>query len=898
MSIMKTAAELNIRLTPGVIAPEWTQGRVNEFHGGPETLLRWLETQSGLPSPPVRTADRITEYASALDTVTDSVISTSMQSDRWATASDLLARRDELLLGGWDETASETLPVLVQDLARAATGRGLVCSCEATRLLRVLEALQSGQTLPPHRCVLHDAPDLWPPLWRRILAVLTVIDPPAPSPHAVSGTALHAAQALILAGTSTHIRQDATFRHVHTRSDTAAIDFTAALLASSPQQLPGTVICCEDDSLALRLDASLSRLGLPTTGASAWSHTHPVLQILPLSLGLCRDPVEPEILLSFLTLPLSPLPRDVASKLTDALTCEPGLGSSEWERTVDRLCDSSRDPDGSLRERLDTWLLCDRFPAGVGLPVSLVRTRCTLVAQWASARASAISKAETSSPALIDALQIAASQAALFAHLAESQDTALTEPQLSRLLEESFARGVSTHPCPESEGGPIRVHSLSEIHGDCDRLIWLGLSTTDAIRCRWSAHQVRELQLAGIEIDDGSRQLSCLRSAEARGYSFVKKSFLAVGLPQDYQQRWHPLWLAICQLLPDDDIAHPHVLEDLIAAGNTEPLAPFTFDWQDSDLQLPQPSRPLWDIPAELLRDRQTVSATSLQDRLACPLKWTLTYQAQLRPGRIAELPGDFQLKGTFCHSILERVFGDGGPLPAVESAVAAVATAFDERLPLDAAPLAAPDKYFERQRLRSELENATRVLVETLAAGGYRIAGVEVELNGEAFGKSLRGWIDCLATRDDGAEAVIDFKYGGRSKYLSLIEDGQAVQLATYACGRATHTGRFPAVAYLVLADGLLYTPSESPVCGAPQRAVIPAPSIQTVWNRFADAIDRADGWLTSDEPVPARPLQDPARWPDGATLVLDPTLKPDNLQAVCRYCSFPDICGLREIT
>ncbi|MFP6765065.1 MAG: PD-(D/E)XK nuclease family protein, partial [Planctomycetaceae bacterium] len=312
----------------------------------------------------------------------------------------------------------------------------------------------------------------------------------------------------------------------------------------------------------------------------------------------------------------------------------------------------------------------------------------------------------------------------------------------------------------------------------------------------------------------------------------------------------------------------------------------------------PQKPRPLWDIPAELLRDRETVSATSLQDRLSCPLKWTLTYQAILRPGHIAELPGDFQLRGSFCHSVLEHVFATGGDLPAVADAVAAVAATFDRRLPLDAAPLAQPDKYFECQRLRSELENATRVLVGTLASGGYRITGIEVELTGEAFGKSLNGWIDCLAERSDGAEAIIDFKYGGRSRYHSLIEDGKAVQLATYAYGRATASGRFPAVAYLVLADGLLYTPSAGPVQGDGHRAVINAPAIQSVWQQFSDAIDKADDWLTSDDPVPARPLQDSVHWPDGATIVLDAKLKDNQLQAVCRYCNFKNICGIQETT
>jgi len=484
----------------------------------------------------------------------------------------------------------------------------------------------------------------------------------------------------------------------------------------------------------------------------------------------------------------------------------------------------------------------------------------------------------------------------LLGELAESQGTALSEPQLARLLEEALANGVETTACIEAEGGPIRVRSLCEIDGPFDRLIWLGLGTADATGCRWSTDQLRELRKAGIDVDDGSKVLSSLRLAEARGYCYVKEAFLAVLLPQDLGKRWHPLWLAIRALLPEKDIEQPPVFEDLVADKNVNSLAPFTFECRDADIEPPQKPRPLWDIPADLLCDRQTVSATELQDRLGCPLKWTLNYQARLRPSAIAELPGDFQLKGTFCHNILERAFREGGDLPAVDDAVARVTAAFDERLPLDAAPLAQPDKYFERQRLRSELENATRVLVGTLASGGYRIVGIEVELSGEAFGKSLNGWIDCVAERNDGDEAIIDFKYGGRSKYHSLIEDGKAVQLATYAYGRSTASGTFPAVAYLVLSDGLLYTPSGSPVHGDGNRSLINAPAIKTVWQQFSDAIDKADDWLTSDAPVPARPLQDSSQWPSGATIVLEANRNAVTVQEVCKYCNYKRICGIQE--
>ena len=895
---MITEAQLTIRLTPGTICPDWRRGGVNEMRGGPETLLTWLETQLGLPVAPIHKADRITEYAAALDTVSDSAITASLAADRWATASELLARRDELLLAGWDETDSESVPEVVRDLARAVDGRAMTFPGEARRLQRVLDALQIGQVLPPHRCVLQDAVGQWPPAWRKVLAELTIVAPADFRSQAVAGSALHAAQTVVRGETVAGIEQDSTFRYVHTRSESAAVEFVVAVLVSAPERLSSTVICCEDDDLAMRLDACLNRVGLPTTGASAWSRAHPVLQVLPLSLALCWEPVDPQALLDFLALPILPLPRQAASRLANALTQEPGLGSSAWEQAVDELCNDENDPDGKLRERLDAWIHCERTLRGTDIPSRVVRTRAARIARWASGRASLLAKDDAANPELIRALQIAAGQASLFGELAESQGTSLSEPQLARLLEEALANGVETNSYSEAEGGPIRVRSLAEIDGSCDQLIWLGLGTGDVAGSRWSTNQLRELRNAGMDIDDGSKALSALRSAEVRGFNFTREAFLAVLLPQDLDKRWHPIWLAIRELLPPQDIEQPLVFEDLVAAGATTALSPFTFECQDADIQPPQPVRPLWDIPHELLSDRETVSATELQDRLACPLKWTLSYQAKLRPGQIAELPADFQLKGTFCHSVLERVFGGGGDLPTVENAVAAVAKTFAERLPLDAAPLAQPDKYFERQRLRSELENATRVLVGALKSGGYRIVGIEVELSGHAFGKPLNGWIDCVAERESGDEAVIDFKYGGRAKYHSLIEEGKAVQLATYAYGRSTVRGRFPGVAYLVLSDGLLYTPSESPVDGDSNRAVINAPAIETVWQQFSTAIDNADTWLTSDYPIPARPLQEPSQWPAGATLVLEPNLKADQSQAVCRYCNFKSICAIQETT
>lgn len=890
-------SQLFIRLTPGLLRPTVGYSEINVFRGGPETLLRWLEMQLGLPTLDSHNADHVLEYANALDKVKDSAISDSIETDRWATATELLSRRDELLLSGWNHEDSELLPCLVRDLAHAAKNGSFLLLSIADRLKRVLSALDAGQLLPAHECILTQELKAWPASWRNVLSRLTTAAAELIPPAARKGSALHTAQTVLRGSELQRIEPDSSFRHVQTLSQTAAVEFVAAALANSPEELSSTVVVCEDDCLALRLDACLHRMGLPTTGASAFSKAHPVLQVLPLSLTLCREPVDPQSLLDFLLLPVSPISRRAAKSLAGSLAEEPGLGSRKWEEAMEELCSDENDPEGKLRERLDCWLFCKRVPAGANIPKELIRSRCALVAQWATGRALAMAKEERPNLPLIQALQIATGQASLLGKLAECLGSELSEPQLARLLEEALANGVETTGFAEAEGGPVRVRSLAEIDQPCRRLIWLGLGTGNAAACRWSADQVQALRVAGVDLDDGSKALSALRSAEASGLCHVQNAVLTVLLPQDIERRWHPIWLAIRELLSDQEKENPCVLENLINADDLACLSPFACNTQVTDVEPPQKQRPLWDIPKELIHDRETVSASELQDRLACPLKWVLNYQARLRSSPIARLPDDFQLKGTFCHSVFERVFKDGGDLPSAEDAVTQVLDVFDQRLSLDAAPLAQPDRYLERQKLRKELANATSVLMKTLASGGYRIKGIEVEISGEAFGKALTGSIDCLAEQKNGREAVIDFKYGGRTKYQDLIKNGKAVQLATYAYGRSTSVNSFPAVAYLILSDGLLFTPSGSPIDGDLNRFEVDGIGIQDVWDQFAAAIQNGDDWLTGDDQVPARPLLEAEYWPNGAELVLEANLKPDAVQAVCKYCDYQHLCGLKEL-
>lgn len=890
-------ARLLIRLTPGPLRPKLGVSTLNELRGGPETLLRWLETQLGLTVRENHRASCVTEYATALDSITNSVISKSMANDRWATASDLLSRRDELQLSGWNQSDLDGLPDVVREMARAVNGRTLVFPSVSDRISKVIGALEDGQQLPVHVCVLADSVDRWPNRWQVVFSKLnleTFADVP---PAAAEGTALRTAQSVVRGAKAAKIEPDLSLRYIQTLSQTAAVEFIAATLAHKRDQVERVVILCEDDQLAMQLDACLLRYRLPTMGASACSPAHPVLQVLPLSLALCWQPVDPQCLLDFLTLPVGPIPRRAATALANALTVEPGLGSSEWQACFETLCSAENDPDETLRERLNEWLFCTRVNQNSTISTQLVRDRCASVSKWATGLAIAMEAEEDPQLLLIHALRVAAGQATLLGELAQSQGAEMSEPQLSRLIEEALSTGVEAVGAIAAAGGPIRVRSLSEIVDPCYRMIWLGLGTGDASACRWSTDQLQAFRTLGIDVDDGTNSLTSLRTAEARGLCLVEDSLLAILLPQDMEKRWHPVWLAIRTILEPQALEHTLVLENLIERDLVSSLEPFTFLTESADVESPQPIRPIWSVDPALLSDRDTVSATELEDRLACPLKWVFRHRANLRPSSIAQLPDDYRLKGSFCHKILEYALSDGGELPPVEEAVVKVERLFDERLELDAAPLAQSDKYRDRQSLRRELSHATRVLIGTLASGGYRVKGIEVEVQGEAFGKPLAGSIDCLIQQVDGSEGIIDFKYGGK-KYERMIADGKAVQLATYAYSRSIETGRFPAVAYLVLADGLLFTPSGGPINGDSSRTVVDGPGIREVWERFQTAIADAEEWLTTDGQIPARPLQGSDDWPAGATIVLEPNPKPNEVQSACKYCDYQHLCGLRQLT
>lgn len=888
--------QIEVSLSWGPIPPDPGSVALGEARGGRETLLVWLETQLGLLHPAIPHSTRVVRYAARLQETPRPTYRQSLSADLWGTAKSLLGRRDELRLLGWTGNDAKNLPALVRDLSYLEHGGEGLPPGEPERLAAISAALTNGQVLPSHEVILREPADAWPKSWRPVLDRLTVrVLGEKLAPAAPAKSALRAVQEGLADGDIQAVKADKSLVWWRALGTVTAAEAVASSLATLGSKAGRTVVLCEDPSVAEVLDDALVARGLPSIGAVSATQAHPVLQVLPLSLGLLWEPADPERVLDFLMLPVGPISKTWARALADALAERPGIGGPVWNAAVEALAAQAPEKAAESTQRLRAWLLSPQARRGQPLTQEAVAQRCSQVAQWALGRAATASR---DAGGLEEALAVLASQAGALAALAKAYPQPITEAQLQRLIASVQEGGTFARERAAAAGGARWIRSLAELQEPCDRLIWFGVHSENTPAVSWSAEEARQLLDAGIDVDFEPRRHALKRDAERAGLMRVAHTLLAIELAGAAATPDHPVWLAAKAALGRQK---PVLLEELIAEGRVE--GPWPLLSEARTILRPRPHPPVWRVDPKLLSDRDTTSAAELETRLGCPLKWTFEYAADLRASPIAELPSGFLLRGNLSHDVLEEVFSDPRPKSA-EAASRKATQAFDRRVATEAAALAKPHAAGPRLALRGQIETAARAFFDVLKRGRYEVVGFELTPKAELFSRRFTGRLDCVLAGADGSSALLDLKYAGR-KYRDLLEEGAAIQLCVYVAAlaqdRTKGKTRDVAAGYFIVDRARLWTPKTGGLAGTRNDESLPdAPHLADVWDRFAAALKAAEGWLASGE-IPARPLQEPGTWPEGAALALRPVKKTmysgfEGL-SLCQYCAYPRLCGLEPV-
>jgi ATP-dependent helicase/nuclease subunit B len=770
---------------------------------GAAGLLRRLRTMLGLPPADAHPGERTAAYLRVLQSLDDGTRSYSraLAADPLGTAAYVLELRDALRAAGWAGGELDGSARLRNIAAAEAELPDGVRTGRADGFHQVLDALAAAVVLPCPLVIQLAEPDYhFDFVTRAVLGRIAelgaeVIQPPADEPHADGTSDLGRLQRALMGGPAEALVGDGTVVVLDAETPLEA----AELLASwwrDHRRPDATWIVPRDADL---LDTAMHRYDLPRVGGTATRAAPPTLQVLPLRLALAFTPQDPMAAMELLTLPCAPLPWRLRRDLQHALSNMPAVWSEKWLKAVEKHPDHA--------DQVAAWFA--GTPTGSdGIRRADVVEICRHVADWARARGAAESP---EAAAYHDAAAVADRLARMVAGI--PGDGGVTRLLLEQL---HAAAQVGGQRQQGGEAGcPAVAATPAAAVGRYDHLVWWGwVGDESPASIHWTHGERAALDGAGLDVaPPGTRQAQSaalwLRAVLQASERVVLVRWRLEGSAAVGE---HPLADRLAACLGADWSAHCIVDAAAIRAGESGALAhwlPATVPVAPSPAVAPVA---LWRVPAGTLEAQHTLSPSSIERRIACPLQWTLKSVAELRaeaPG----LPSDPITAGNTAHAVLGNLLLDRGAAELDALADDACrehwGAEFDRVVAATAATLLMPGKEGDRARLRETVISAGAALARILARSGLRVIAAEKPVSGTFAGQAYAGRLDLLL-EGDGRHAIIDMKLSRDGDHATSVEKGRALQLALYAhAGR--DAGAYPPTAYFIVSKQRLLTTSDA---------------------------------------------------------------------------------------
>ena len=784
------------------------------FMGG-HKLLGFLEQHCGLSRPVNLDFLRTEQFRQILmahlaqDDDATPFYAEAFNADSLATAEALLARRDELKLAAWDFAPSVDMPkrlrtfaeieVLLQNSENTALSAGF--ADRFTQVLRVLEQRQ----IPLERLFINEPLDKLPEHWQRLFNILiqkgiSVLNITSASVSSVD-TALSVFQRFLKNDISREAanalaKADGSICILRCKRESTAAEYLARVFRLNPTFRP--VLLLPDKSRAL--DNALVQEGLPSLGMLSASLARPSLQILKLVSAFLWQPVDPYKVLEFVSLPQKPLDNDLAYRIGEVMSSNPGLKSDRWNATVFRYLaemDEAAEGDESkknkarrIREQYNFWFERRRYPQGTPAPRADVIDIYSHIADWAFKQYE-----ETPLPSLLT-LQNQAQRIVQLLRLLPAQEANLTPLQLERVVRTVYE--AAPIKFREEEAGHLPyIHQLSAFAQSTDELLWWNFnnaSERDPGFPRWYKVELDTLKAVNVKLDtpeDENKRLLWQRRQAILHCS--KQLFLVMpDTVNGMELPAHPLFGDLTAFLDEKLLEKSTLdLDELIQLNKVElqnysvrigglalpeslTLAP---------MQLGQPKPYIKMSQQDRLAAREQESYTSLESLFYYPYKWVFQHKIALRKSSILSVAKESTLMGNLAHRMFEFLFKD--KQNTVWNKAQTEVWIDNNIFPLlerEGATLLLYGQEPVRLSFIKQLKKAAWALLNTIQSSGWTVIGTEVPINGTFMGLKINGFADLVLVNEDGEKAIVDLKWSGGSRYRELIKNQQDLQLVMYA--------------------------------------------------------------------------------------------------------------------
>lgn len=790
---------------------------------GPKGLVLFLESRFGLTG---HSSDneylRIEQYRQALilflQNRPEAFFLDSFQADQFATAQELLKRRDELKLAGWFFSASSgTLPERLQCISDIeAIIQAKDYSFEAgfaDRFCDLIHALNHFEN-PVQQLHLIEPPSILPFYLIRLIDQLkdkkTTIIPPSSYPENQKMNDLSAFQHhLHTNAEKKDIRADGSLIILKAKRETDLAQFCAKLIAKNEKFRPTALLT----SNSRIIDNAFVQEGLPSLGTLSPSLARPSLQVLKLITVFLWNPIDPFKILEFVSLAIKPLEDELANRIAMQIAQRPGIKSDAWRATISAYFDemsgqAAQDESIDLNEirfQYQFWFERQRYDSQKKAVKEDVIDIFNYLHTWAHRL---FEKAESENTSLL----VLAEQARRIKELLE----ALPEKQLTKLELERIVRTIY-------EPSPIQFHPTERHHipfvnapnaivGAIDQLLWWSFTQAEADHffSRWYQKERAYLEASNIRLS-------------------MPKDENAIQL----WERKHPILFTKEQLILcvpsiiDGSEAHPHPLmgdleanfkqlEDIIV--DIDKGSNLTFLAQH--FQLPQKQqvehvilgkpKPFIQIQSgEHLKGREEETISSLESLFYYPYQWVFRHKINLKKSSILEVVKDNALIGNLAHRFFERLLVkkiEDMDQTAIYHWVDQEANRLLER---EGAVLLMYGREPQKINFLNKIKYAAWSLVNAIRKNGWKVAGTEVKLKGKFQDTPINGRADLVLKREDEF-AVIDLKWRGDRRRIEIIKNEEDLQLVFYS-KLLNHDHSWAHTAYFIIEKGKIIARNEA---------------------------------------------------------------------------------------
>lgn len=756
---------------------------------GPNGLLQWLEFFYGLAGHKNNNEYlRIEQYRQAirvfLQHTPSAFFSRSFHVDQFATAANLLDRRDELLLAGWDFLPASNAPERLRSIAAIEQIRSASEQVWpegfADRFL-TLEQKINLRSSPLQQISFVEPINLIPLHWKRLFEKLRQqgVDCVHPMPHqAFADTDLGRFQSFLEGNTSPkELTNDGTLLLLRGKRDTDLGNYLAALLRKNPAFAPCFLI--PDKSRIL--DEAFMQEGLPSLGIQPASLARPTLQALKLIPNFLWTPVDPYKIMEFVSLPLKPLETELANRIAQQMAQTPGILGESWQAMLGQyfseLDERAEKESGidvrEIRQQYRFWFERRRFDISGSVPKAEVEDIFQYLYIWATKTL----EQKSNNPSLLTLAEQAKQVVDLLQTLPEKE---LTRLELERIVRTVYEPAPMQMSLQEVGRFPY-IHQSNALTAPVRDLIWWNFTQNepDYFFSRWYDHERDWLNTLGIQLSSPATQNALL------GF-----------------QRRHPIWMTQHRLIlvipetTEGETMLPHpLLGDLEACfGSLDMISASEENQQLSRYfeapqkvkiqfrQLGKPSPFLQLKNPEKLVERAEETFTSLESLLYYPYQWLFRHHIRLRKSSILSIVKDSTLQGNLAHRFFQNLL----LIPELRTWNKGDVDRWIDReaerlLHREGAVLLMYGKESERKRFLKRLKFAAWSLVNLLQSNEWSVQATELPLEGDFANIKLNARADLVLARDS-EQAILDFKWRGGLRRELMIKNEEDLQLALYA--------------------------------------------------------------------------------------------------------------------